>query len=137
MMLGMSRNYDFFPKEVFLKSKKWSTFASFALIWRNFLLISQNSVALWHCTVALCPTNLSQKFRENNFFTKEIDLTKKNLHDSKCLVFPHCGLCSRVGLIWSTLKYQFWSRTSERTMSEDSKNVFEISPKNFMSQRFM
>ena len=34
---------------------------------------------------------------------------------------------ARVGLIWSTLRYQFWSGTSERTMSEDSKNVFEIS----------
>ena len=33
----------------------------------------------------------------------------------------------RVGLIWSTLRYQFWSGTSERTISEDSKNVFEIS----------
>ena len=33
----------------------------------------------------------------------------------------------RVGLIWSTLRYQFWSGTSERTMSEDSKNVFGIS----------
>ena len=33
----------------------------------------------------------------------------------------------RVGLIWSTLSYQFWSRTSERTMSENSKNVFGIS----------
>ena len=34
---------------------------------------------------------------------------------------------NRVGLIWSILRYQFWLGTSERTMSKDSKNVFEIS----------
>ena len=33
----------------------------------------------------------------------------------------------RVGLIWSTFRYQFGSETSERTMSEDSKNAFGIS----------
>ena len=33
----------------------------------------------------------------------------------------------RVGLIWSTLRYQSWSGTSEKTMSGDSKNVIGIS----------
>ena len=39
----------------------------------------------------------------------------------------HSNTRNRVGLIWSTLRYQFGSGTSERTMSGDSKNVFGIS----------
>ena len=59
------------------------------------------------------------------------DKVKSNswpMYNHLLILFQICTkMYSRVGLIWSTLRYRFWSGTSEKTMSGDSKNVIGIS----------
>ena len=64
----------------------------------------------------------------SSYFTSKGQISKLTKKCSAQIIdMKDYSINIRVGLIWSTLRYQFGSGTIERTMSEDSKNVIEIS----------
>ena len=76
-------------------------------------------------TGEVCAIKVVNKYLfKQKWASSKSDPSKNIYAEFDVLEIPLTCISVRVGLIWSTLRYQFGSGTSERTMSEDSKNVF-------------
>ena len=75
-MVGMSRNYDFFPKEVFLKTKIWSTFCFICFdlteFFANIPEQCEHVEKMCGNYENLLSLQFGKKIRETNVITKEI-----------------------------------------------------------------